>query len=147
MSYTYNGFARKMAGASAALRPEAERLLIIRMEAMKALAKSYPGSYQEGWAPLADATVSRRERAGWSGDDPLLRSGAYRDSIEVRYTPGLRGVLYSNHPGARLMELGGTGGHGTHTPPRPVITLAARKMRGIFLAELNALLAEVVESA
>ena len=135
MSYTFDGFARKVSKAAPEIKARVEVVLHQRMEATKALAKSFPGEYQDGWADLADATVNKQH-----GDSPLLRKGAYRDSIQTRYTPGLRGVLYSNHPGARLMELGGVGGNGAHVPPRPVITLAARRMERTFLAELRAAL-------
>ena len=50
-------------------------------------AKAKIGEYQPesgpfaAWAELADATKSDRTRQGYSEDDPLLRTGALRDSI------------------------------------------------------------------
>lgn len=55
---------------------------------VKKRAKAKLGDYQDaagpfaGWAELADATKSDRERQGYSPDDPLLRTGGLRNSIE-----------------------------------------------------------------
>lgn len=53
-------------------------------------AKAIIGHYQTGntgpfkpWAPLADSTVSAKERLGYAPpDNPLLRTGELRDAIE-----------------------------------------------------------------
>lgn len=48
------------------------------------------GTYQDAvgdlpaWAPLSEATQADRVAKGFTADDPLLRSGKLRDSIEVR---------------------------------------------------------------
>jgi hypothetical protein len=39
------------------------------------------------WAPLAESTKEGRLRAGYSEDDPLLRSGELRDSYEYVVVP------------------------------------------------------------
>ena len=50
-------------------------------------AKAKLGEYQDAsgpfaaWANLADSTVADRERQGYPSDEPLLRTGALRDSI------------------------------------------------------------------
>src|SRR5207248_766217 len=47
------------------------------------------GTYQpavgpfEAWPPLAEATKAGREAAGFPADEPLLRTGALADSIDV----------------------------------------------------------------
>src|SRR3954469_19854677 len=52
-------------------------------------ARAEVGHYQEGvgdfiaWPELADATKEDRLRKGYTENDPLLRSGELRDSIEV----------------------------------------------------------------
>ena len=52
-------------------------------------AQSRIGSYQDGgggfpaWANLAPATIEDRIRKGFTPEDPLLRTGEMRDSIEV----------------------------------------------------------------
>ena len=145
MTYTYRGFADKVRRASAKVRPEAERLLIARMELMKELARSYPGNMQPGWAQLSYQTQARKNKLGYGSKGPLMREGTYRDSINIRVTPGLQGVLYSQHKGARLFELGGLAGSGSHMPPRTVILRAAAEMRGVYLKELNELLVRVME--
>jgi hypothetical protein len=51
-------------------------------------AKEKIGEYQdaagpfEAWQPLAPATVEQRVALGYAPDDPLLRDGTLRDSIE-----------------------------------------------------------------
>jgi hypothetical protein len=37
------------------------------------------GTYDYGWAPLADATKADRVAQGYPADEPLLRSGEMRD--------------------------------------------------------------------
>ena len=57
--------------------------------------------------PLADSTVRERTRLGWSPDDPLLRSGTYRDSNSWGHvTPELT-VVGSTDRIAPFHELGG----------------------------------------
>ncbi|CCD29934.1 Putative bacteriophage-related protein [Candidatus Glomeribacter gigasporarum BEG34] len=77
----------------------------------------------EQWPPLKEATKADRVRQGYSPDEPLLRSGALRDSIthEVR---GLDAVIGSEHEVMVHQELG------TSTiPPRPVLGPAALRNR------------------
>ena len=51
-------------------------------------AREKVGEYQPetgpfaAWAGLADSTIADRERQGFAADEPLLRTGALRDSIE-----------------------------------------------------------------
>ena len=81
-------------------------------------AKEKIGDYQPeagpfaAWAGLADATKADRLRQGYSEDDPLLRTGALRDSIghTVRDSEAQVG---SNSDIAVYQELGTK-----HTPPR-----------------------------
>jgi hypothetical protein len=59
-------------------------------EIVKVKAQDAIGHYQEAkgdvpaWAPLSDATKADRVAEGFTEDDPLLRTGELRDSIEVR---------------------------------------------------------------
>ena len=59
-------------------------------ELVKAEAQDVIGHYQPAkgdvpaWAPLSPATQEDRVAKGFTPDDPLLRSGELRDSIEVR---------------------------------------------------------------
>ncbi|KTS09733.1 hypothetical protein SB2_11805 [Methylobacterium radiotolerans] len=45
-------------------------------------AKEVIGTYDLGWPQLAEATQKEREARGFSANEPLLRKGDLRDSIE-----------------------------------------------------------------
>jgi HK97 gp10 family phage protein len=84
-------------------------------------AKEKIGEYQNAagefpaWAPLADATKADRVRQGFSEDEPLLRTGELRDSIQSEVKV-LEGIVGSKSPIAAYQEFG------TATiPPRPFI--------------------------
>lgn len=88
-------------------------------------AKEEIGEYQAAagpfpaWAELADSTKEERVRLGFTEDDPLLRTGALRDSI-THETNGLEAVIGSTSPVMAYMEFG------TATiPARPAIGPAA----------------------
>lgn len=76
------GFLRHFGGLVAAL-PMAEHnaleqaALIVEKEA-----KDLIGSEHPFWPQLADATIADRERKGYPADEPLLRTGELRGSIE-----------------------------------------------------------------
>lgn len=84
-------------------------------------ARDYIGEYQPAvapfprWAPLAQATVEDRIAKGFTPDDPLLRTGTLRASIQ-RLVVTRQLVVYSNYPVAAYQEFG------TRTiPPRAFI--------------------------
>lgn len=67
------------------------------------------------WAPLAEATKENRVAQGFSEDEPLLRTGATRDSITYEIKDGDL-VVGSTEPTMVYHEAG------TKTePPRPVL--------------------------
>ncbi len=88
-------------------------------------AKEEIGHYQAesgpfpSWAPLADSTVREKERLGYTGrlsaDDPLLRTGEMRDSIEHR-TGDMEAFIGTDSPIAPYHEFGTD-----KMPPRPFI--------------------------
>lgn len=85
-------------------------------------AKRVIGTYDYGWPQLALSTQLQREQQGYNANDPLLRTGELRDSIQ-HYVDEDRGVAYvgSNNPIAAYQELG------TATiPPRSFLGGAAR---------------------
>src|SRR6185437_3640821 len=45
-------------------------------------AKNVLGSYEYGWPQLAPSTQKERERQGFAPNEPLLRTGEMRDSIQ-----------------------------------------------------------------
>lgn len=61
---------------------------IIRDDARNRIG-SYQGAVEDlpAWEPLSEATKADRVAKGFTEDDPLLRSGKLRDSIEVRPVP------------------------------------------------------------
>ena len=64
------------------------RALVVAGEIVKTEAKAEIGTYQDqvkdvvGWAELAYSTKDDRVRQGYTENDPLLRDGTLRDSIE-----------------------------------------------------------------
>ncbi len=103
-------------------------------------AKAEIGTYQQAtgpfqdWAELADATKEDRMQQGYTENDPLLRSGELRDSIQHE-TGGLEAVIGSTSPIMAYQEFG----TGT-IPPRPVLGPASfknkRKIQGILGASM-----------
>lgn len=92
---------RAMTKAAKLVRDEAKRVL---------------GTYDYGWAPLAQSTIERKH----TGDSPLLETGDLRNSIkysvsEHEFTVG------SNSPKALWHELGTS-----RVPPRSFIGGAAQ---------------------
>jgi HK97 gp10 family phage protein len=90
-------------------------------EIIKADAQKRIGEYQEytgpfnTWAPLAEATVADRVAQGFSPDEPLLRTGELRDSIEAE-AKGDKAVVGSTSDIALYQELGTD-----KIPPRPFL--------------------------
>lgn len=92
-------------------------------------AKAYIGTYDARpvWPELAERTKSERSRLGFSDNEPLLRTGELRDSIEhtVSHMPGLVGDLEaqigSNNQKAVWHELGTS-----KAPPRPFLEPAMK---------------------
>lgn len=92
-------------------------------------AKRKIGAYQPGagpfapWAPLADSTVAEKERLGYVGqvsdDDPLLRTGGMRDSIE-KNADAAEAFVGSDDDKAVWQELGTR-----RIPPRSFLGSAA----------------------
>jgi hypothetical protein len=81
-------------------------------------AKSYPGEYQTGWAPLKPETIARKA----TGDSPLRETGEMAESYE-HTVQGKSGFVGSNNDKALWMELGTSRG----VPPRSVLGLAAQQ--------------------
>lgn len=88
-------------------------------------AKARIGHYQEAvgpfqdWAELAESTKEDRVRQGYSEDDPLLRSGKLRNSIQVEAFPH-EAVIGSKEDIAAYQEFGTE-----KIPPRPFLGPAA----------------------
>jgi len=96
--------------------------LAIEQRAMEKL-----GTYQPGWPQLESSTQAERISLGFAPNDPLLRSGLLKDTIQGVVEPmncGYRVVVGSDAPQARIQELGGvnSGRPGAKDlPPRPYL--------------------------
>ena len=82
-------------------------------------AKATLGTYQadagpfEAWRKLAPSTQAERSLQGYTPDDPLLRSGALRDSIQSEVTDDPLGRVFTDNEHAAEMEFGTV-----RSPPR-----------------------------
>lgn len=89
-------------------------------------AKQRIGVYQPavgphpGWAVLADSTQEQRVKLGFSPNDPLLRTGSLRDSIERKLISGDTAVIGTKDIRAGTLEFGNS-----RVPARPFIGPAA----------------------
>ena len=80
--------------------------------------QSESGPFQE-WPELADSTKADRLNKGYDPDEPLLREGTLRDSIQHE-VGGLEAVIGSKSDIAAYQEFGTN-----RIPPRPFIGPAA----------------------
>jgi hypothetical protein len=87
------------------------------------LAASYPGTYQPGWAPLAESTIEDKKQQGWPVPSPLKRTGdmaaSYKKELDLA---GLEMAIGSPDPKALWQEMGTSRG----IPPRPVCAPALK---------------------
>lgn len=114
-------FAREIASSARVLPRELEVRFKMVVEDIKETAKDELGVYQpvvgpfNAWAVLADATQSGRTRLGYTPNDPLLRSGELRDSIESEVV-GLAAIVGTKSEIGFWQEMGTS-----KMPPRPFI--------------------------
>ncbi|WP_052696534.1 hypothetical protein [Pantoea sp. BL1] len=114
-------FAREMSFASAKIAAEIEIGFHIIVKEIEETAKEEIGVYQpavgpfEAWSPLAESTKADRVRSGYSEDDPLLRSGELKSSIESEVI-GLAAIVGTKSEIGYWQEAGTE-----HIPPRPFI--------------------------
>lgn len=108
-----------------AMAAELKRGLEASAKAIEETAKAEIGKYQSdvgpfpGWPELAESTQAERERLGYTPNDPLLRRGDLRDSIE-RQVGNLEAVIGSKSEIAAYQEFGTD-----RIPARPFIGPAA----------------------
>jgi hypothetical protein len=85
-------------------------------------AKRVIGSYDYGWRELAESTQAERARLGFPPNEPLLRTGEMRDSLEHQVVLAeKKGYVGSNDDKAVWQELGTSRG----IPPRSFLGGAA----------------------
>ncbi|MGJ0479967.1 hypothetical protein [Pantoea agglomerans] len=114
-------FAREMSSASATIATGLEAGFRVIVKEIEKTAKEEIGVYQpaygpfDAWAPLAESTKADRVRRGYSEDEPLLRSGELRDSIESKVV-GLSAIVGTKSDIGLWQEMGTE-----NIPPRPFI--------------------------
>lgn len=72
-------------------------------------AKAVLGTYDYGWQSLAESTMAQRELLGYPKDEPGLRTGEMRASVEtmaVSTANGAQGLVYSPDVIALWFEMG-----------------------------------------
>lgn len=110
--------------------------------AIEATAISEIGHYQgevgqfAAWAPLAASTQAERVAAGFTPNDPLLRTGALRDSISHQIDT-LDAVIGSTSEIMVYQELGTA-----NIPPRAVLGPAAIRNKALIMRTLGHAAAE-----
>jgi hypothetical protein len=93
-------------------------------EMVAAQARSAIGKQHEMWPALAPATIADRVNKGFAANEPLLRTGALRDSIQwTTSASGMEGAVGSNSPIAVWQELGTS-----RIPPRSFLVSSAISM-------------------
>lgn len=114
-------FAREMSFASAKIAAEIEVGFRVIVKEIEETAREEIGEYQpavgpfNAWSPLAEATKTARMRSGYSADEPLLRSGGLRDTIESEVL-GLAAIVGTKSEIGLWQEVGTD-----RVPPRPFI--------------------------
>jgi phage gpG-like protein len=83
-------------------------------------AKRVIGTYDYGWPELAESTKKDRANKGFPENEPLLRTGELRDSIEYTIVSDTEAQVGSNNDKAVWHELGTS-----RVPPRPFLAPAA----------------------
>lgn len=113
--------ARQLSSASASIATGLEASFRVIVKEIEETAKEEIGIYQpaygpfDAWAPLAESTKADRVRQGYSEDEPLLRSGEFRDSIGSEVV-GLAAIVGTKSEIGLWQEVGTA-----HIPPRPFI--------------------------
>jgi len=122
---SFGSFARHLAVTAAMGEEVTHHLTAKAAEIIKEDAQKRIGEYQDytgpfnSWAPLAESTMADRVAKGFTPDDPLLRTGDLRDSIEVT-VKGNEAAVGSVSEIAMYQELGTD-----NMPPRPFLGPAA----------------------
>ena len=130
---TFNEWATKLEWAAVRAKNELEIPTEAVMAEAEIEAKKVIGTYLYGWPQLAPSTQADRVHHGYAANEPLLRTGEMRDSIEHKTTIepyGSAGVLGSYSLIALWQEMGTS-----RIPPRPF--LGGAMMRAGPLIEIT----------
>jgi phage gpG-like protein len=135
---TFGSFARHLGALALVGEDVTHHLTQKSAELIKEDAQKKLGEYQDhagpfnAWAELADSTKDDRVAKGFPENEPLLRTGDLRDSIEVA-RHGNEAVVASSSDIAMYQELGTENG----IPPRPFLGPAAFEAK-LPIGELSA---------
>lgn len=128
---SFGALERALTAAAERMEATLQAVAVASAELVQSEAKSEFGTYQREnmgqftpWAELSDYTKADRRQAGFPENEPLLRSGELRDSIEHSIGP-LSFEVGSESPVMLWQELGITK---TNLPPRPVLSTALFRM-------------------
>jgi hypothetical protein len=129
-------FAAMLERAAVKTKVEIEIPVEAVMVAAENLAKESVGTYAFGWPQLAESTQDERVAKGYSANDPLLREGDLRDSIEHQVEAtfeGAEGTLGSSSMVALYQELGTS----RNLPPRPFLSEALMRSAPLLETEFG----------
>ena len=110
-SHSLNDFHRGLARIGLAVTTVVPMAVDHAAKLIEEEAKRVLGSYDYGWEQLAPSTQAERQRLGFTPNDPLLRTGDLKNSIEkteAQREGPMAVVAYvgSNSPYAAAQELG-----------------------------------------
>lgn len=114
---SFSEWAAKLEWAAVRAKNEIEVPTEVVMKAAEEAAKEAIGTYAFGWPQLAASTQADRTAQGYAANEPLLREGPLRGSIEHETTIelyGAAGVVGSSDIVALYQEMGTSRG----IPPR-----------------------------
>lgn len=127
----------ELAAAEVAIHVNARKALERVAVKVENTAKAEFGHYQPetgpfpAWAELAESTKEERARLGYSENDPLLRTGDLRDSIEHEVAE-LEAVIGTGSDIAEYHEFGTS-----KMPPRPFMGPALVRNHDTIIDELG----------
>lgn len=124
------GFAAFTAGLAVEINKRERGALEEAAKVIEKEAKRVIGTYDYGWKELAPSTQDTRESLGFEPDEPLLRTGGLRDSIEHTVVSNTEAVIGSNDDKAVYAELG------TSTEPARSFLAGAASAKGKECAEI-----------
>jgi hypothetical protein len=134
--FSLGGFAAFLSGAAiAGATQEAKRTALeIGARMIRDEAKRVLGTYDYNWPQLAQRTQDNRVQLGFPANEPGLRTGAMRDSIEYTILSDEEAEIGSDDDNMVYFEIGTI-----KQPPRPTLTAAAIR-KGQDVADIAGLL-------
>jgi hypothetical protein len=123
-TFTLLGFVAHLESLQHNMHEIGPRIIRKACEMVAAQARAAIGKEHEMWPALAPATIADRVKKGFAANEPLLRTGELRDSIQwTTSASGLEGCVGSNSPIAVYQELGTS-----KIPPRSFLVSSAISM-------------------